>query len=52
MGKGMAKNMMDKGHDVVAFDANSSVLDEAVSEGAKKATSPKVRVYHLLKPAP
>ena len=42
MGQGMAKNLLDKGHEVVAFDVSPSVLDEAVSVGAKKATSPKV----------
>ena len=42
MGQGMAKNLLDKGHEVVAFDVSASVLDEAVNVGAKKATSPKV----------
>ena len=45
MGKGMAKNLLDKGHEVVAFDANVSVLEDAASLGAKKGTSPKVRNY-------
>ena len=41
----MAKNLLDKGHEVVAFDVSASVLDEAVNVGAKKATSPKVPIY-------
>ena len=45
MGQGMAKNLLDKGHEVVAFDVSASVLDEAVNVGAKKATSPKVPIY-------
>ena len=48
MGKGMAKNLLDKGHEVVAFDANVSVLEDAASLGAKKGTSPKVRNYHTV----
>ena len=44
MGQGMAKNLLDKGHEVVAFDVSASVLDEAVNVGAKKATSPKVPI--------
>ena len=48
MGKGMAKNLLDKGHEVVAFDANVSVLEDAASLGAKKGTSPKVRDYQTV----
>lgn len=42
MGRGMAKNLIEKGHQVVAFDANQQAVKEAVSNGAKEATSPKV----------
>ena len=48
MGKGMAKNLLDKGHEVVAFDANVSVLEDAASLGAKKGTSPKVHNYQTV----
>lgn len=43
MGRGMAKNLIDKGHQVVAYDTNTQAVKEAVSQGAKEATSPKVR---------
>ena len=42
MGRGMAKNLLDKGHEVVAFDTSAEALKEAVGNGAKEATSPKV----------
>ena len=48
MGKGMAKNLLDKGHEVVAFDANVSVLEDAASLGAKKGASPKVGNYEIV----
>lgn len=44
MGRGMAKNLLDKGHEVVAFDTDSASLKEVVSQGAKSGSSPKVRI--------
>jgi len=41
MGRGMAKNLLDKGHAVVAFDTDSVTLKETVALGAKEAASPK-----------
>ena len=43
MGRGMAKNLLDKGHAVVAFDTDSVTLKETVALGAKEAASPKVK---------
>ena len=45
MGRGMAKNLLDKGHAVVAFDTDSTSLKDTVSLGAKEATSPNVSLY-------
>ena len=42
MGRGMAKNLLEKGHAVVAFDTDSMALKDTVALGAKEATSPKV----------
>ena len=42
MGRGMAKNLLEKGHAVVAFDTDSVTLKDTVALGAKEATSPKV----------
>ena len=42
MGRGMAKNLLDKGHSVVAFDTDSVTLKETVALGAQEANSPKV----------
>lgn len=47
MGKGMAKNLVDKGHTVVAFDANHEVMKEAVAFGVKEESSPKVTTNKL-----
>ena len=41
-GRGMAKNLIDKGHQVVAFDTDPESLKTAVSQGAQEAKSPKV----------
>ena len=43
MGKGMAKNLIEKGEEVIAFDTNPEAVKEAVAQGAKEGTSPKVR---------
>ena len=40
MGNGMAKNLLQKGEQVIAFDVDKSNLDAAVSAGAKAASSP------------
>ena len=42
MGRGMAKNLLDKGHAVVAFDTDSVTLKDTVALGAQQANSPKV----------
>ena len=44
MGRGMAKNLLDKGHSVVAFDTDSVTLKETVALGAQEANSPKVNM--------
>ncbi len=49
MGKGMAQNLMDKGHTVVAFDTNADVLKATVNAGATAATSPKVRCIYPIR---
>lgn len=41
MGKGMAKNLVEKGSRVVAFDTNSTTMAEAVKVGVAEAKSPK-----------
>ena len=39
MGIHLAQNMMNNGNDVVAFDLNQDLVDEAASYGATKASS-------------
>ncbi|MFB0508231.1 MAG: 2-hydroxy-3-oxopropionate reductase [Thermodesulfobacteriota bacterium] len=41
MGKPMAKNLIDAGYKVIAYDINREALDEIVSYGAQRGTSPK-----------
>lgn len=41
MGRGMAKNLLEKGNSVVAFDMNAGTLAEAVKIGAVAAGGPK-----------
>lgn len=41
MGRGMAKNLLEKGNSVVAFDTNAGTLEEAVKIGAVAAGGPK-----------
>ena len=41
MGQGMAKNLIEKGHDVVAFDTSAEALKVAVANGATEGSSPK-----------
>ncbi len=41
MGKGMAANLLSKGHQVVAFDTNPQAVQDAVSLGASAGKSPK-----------
>lgn len=40
MGRGMAKNLLEKGNSVVAFDTNAGTLAEAVKIGAVAANGP------------
>ena len=40
MGNGMAKNLLQKGEQVVAFDVDKASLDAAVAAGAEAASSP------------
>ena len=40
MGNGMAKNLLQKGEQVVAFDVDKSSLEAAVAAGAEAASSP------------
>jgi len=40
MGNGMAKNLLQKGEQVVAFDVDKASLDTAVAAGATPASSP------------
>ena len=56
MGQGMAKNLIKKGHEVVAFDTSAEALKVAVANGAAEGLSPKdvaskctkmVIIYHL-----
>ena len=48
MGRGMAKNLLDKGHAVVAFDTDSVTVKETVALGAQQADSPKVSIQFCL----
>jgi len=41
MGKGMAANLVSKGHDVVVYDVNSEAVNDLVVAGALAADSPK-----------
>lgn len=41
MGKPMAKNLIDAGYKVIAYDINKEALDEIVSYGAQKGASPR-----------
>ena len=41
MGKPMAKNLIDAGYDLVAYDINKEALNEVVDYGAERGTSPK-----------
>jgi 6-phosphogluconate dehydrogenase len=41
MGKGMAKNLVEKGSRVVAYDTNSTTMAEAIKAGVLEAKSPK-----------
>ena len=41
MGRGMTRNLMDKGFDVTVWNRTSSRMDEFVNEGARTASSPK-----------
>jgi len=41
MGQGMAKNLIEKGHEIVAFDTSAEALKVAVANGAIEGTSPK-----------
>ena len=49
MGQGMAKNLMEKGHEVVAFDTSAEALKVAVGNGATEAKSPKVKINRNIK---
>ena len=41
MGKPMAKNLIDAGYKLIVYDINKKALDEIVSYGAQRGTSPK-----------
>jgi 2-hydroxy-3-oxopropionate reductase len=41
MGKPMAKNLIDAGYDLIAYDINEEALNEVVEYGAERGTSPK-----------
>lgn len=41
MGRGMTRNLMNKGFDVVVWNRTSSRMDEFVNDGATAASSPK-----------
>lgn len=40
MGRGMAENLVTKGHNVLAYDVTSSSVDSLVAKGAKGAADP------------
>lgn len=40
MGRGMAENLVTKGHNVLAYDVTSSSVDSLVAKGAKGAAGP------------
>ncbi|ANU11028.1 6-phosphogluconate dehydrogenase (decarboxylating) [Planococcus antarcticus DSM 14505] len=50
MGYNLALNMMDNGHEVVAYDANSEQVDKIVADGAIGANSLEEVVQQLEKP--
>lgn len=41
MGKPMAKNLINAGHDIIAYDIVEKALNEIVEYGADRGTSPK-----------
>ena len=41
MGKPMAKNLIDAGYNIIAYDINETVLSEVVEYGAARGSSPK-----------
>jgi len=41
MGKPMAKNLIDAGYKMIAYDISKEALDEIVAYGAERGTSPK-----------
>jgi 2-hydroxy-3-oxopropionate reductase len=41
MGKPMAKNLIDAGYKMIAYDINKEALDEIVAYGAERGTSPR-----------
>jgi len=41
MGKPMAKNLIDAGYDLIAYDIDKEALNEIVEYGAERGTSPK-----------
>jgi len=41
MGKPMAKNLINAGYDIIAYDISENSLNEIVKYGAEKGTSPK-----------
>ncbi|AZO93922.1 2-hydroxy-3-oxopropionate reductase [Halocella sp. SP3-1] len=41
MGKPMAKNLIDAGYDLIAYDLNEDAVNEMVDYGAEKGSSPK-----------
>ncbi len=45
MGRGMAKNLLDKGNQVVAYDTNGNTMAEAVKLGVVVAKSPNEVFY-------
>jgi 6-phosphogluconate dehydrogenase len=50
MGKNMVFNMLDKKHEVIAWNRSPAPLAEVVAAGAKKAESPQALVALLSKP--
>ena len=50
MGIHLAQNMMNNGNDVVAFDLDQDLVDEAASYGATKSSSLEDMVAKLDKP--
>ena len=50
MGYNLAVNLIDHGHEVVAYDVDMDVVDKIVEEGAIKATSLEEAVQQLTSP--